>query len=66
MPHGKPGGVVCIHLSDDYQCLIYTFPERPKVCGDFKADPEICGASREEALILLGKLENGSKSNVVY
>ena len=58
MPHGKPGGQACIHLADDFSCLIYEHPERPAVCSDFKADPEICGTSREEALILLGKLEN--------
>ena len=56
---GKPGGVPCIHLSEDYSCKIYGQPDRPRVCDDFKADPEICGTSREEALILLGKLEQG-------
>lgn len=59
MPQGKPGGVPCIHLSEDYSCKIYGHPGRPRVCDDFKADPEICGTSREEALILLGKLEQG-------
>jgi hypothetical protein len=59
MPLGKPGGVPCIHLSEDFSCLIYGQPGRPKVCDAFKADPEICGTSREEALMLLGKLEEG-------
>jgi Fe-S-cluster containining protein len=59
MPDGKPGGVPCIHLSEDYSCLIFNDPERPKVCDQFKAEPEICGTSREEALILLAKLEQG-------
>ncbi|MCK5694863.1 MAG: YkgJ family cysteine cluster protein, partial [Bacteroidales bacterium] len=54
MPQGKPGGVPCIHLSEDLRCLIFNDPERPKVCDQFKAEPEICGTSREEALILLG------------
>lgn len=57
MPLGKPGGIRCIHLSEDYSCRIYGRPERPKVCADFKADPEVCGTHREEALIQLGKLE---------
>ena len=57
MPQGKPGGVPCIHLSEDLRCLIFNDPERPKVCDQFKAEPEICGTSREEALILLGRLE---------
>ena len=58
MPDGKPEGMACIHLSEDYQCLIYDHPGRPKVCNDFKADPDVCGTSREEALILLWVLEN--------
>lgn len=57
MPQGKPGGVPCIHLAEDFSCLIYNQPGRPKVCNDFKADPLVCGTSREEALMLLGKLE---------
>ncbi len=60
MPNGKPGGVACIHLSEDFQCLIYNHPERPTVCKNFKAEVDICGTSREEALFLLGKLEGGS------
>jgi len=59
MPDGKPGGVPCIHLSEDWRCLIFNDPQRPKVCDQFKAEAEICGTSREEALILLGKLEQG-------
>jgi hypothetical protein len=58
MPDGKPAGVACIHLSEDFSCLIYDHPERPPVCHNFKADPEVCGTSRKEALILLGSLEN--------
>ena len=57
MPNGKPAGVACIHLSEEYRCLIYDHPDRPKVCNDFKADPEVCGTSREEAILLLGALE---------
>lgn len=59
MPRGKPGGIACIHLSEDFRCLIWDQPDRPSVCADFRAEPEICGTSREEALILLGKLEQG-------
>jgi hypothetical protein len=56
MPGGKPVGVRCIHLSDDNRCLLFDSPERPKVCGDFKAEPEFCGSSREEALKILFSL----------
>jgi uncharacterized protein len=56
MPDGKPAGVRCIHLSEENKCTIYTYSIRPKVCADFKADPEFCGSGREEALIILGSL----------
>jgi hypothetical protein len=39
--------------------MIYKHPDRPKVCDDFKADSDVCGTSREEALILLDGLEKG-------
>jgi hypothetical protein len=39
--------------------MIYDHPDRPKVCGQFKADEEVCGTSREEAMLLLGNLEHG-------
>ncbi|MEZ5070474.1 MAG: YkgJ family cysteine cluster protein [Bacteroidales bacterium] len=57
MPDGKPAGVACIHLSEDFRCLIYDHPNRPKVCDAFQADPLVCGTSREEAIILLTALE---------
>lgn len=57
MPHGKPAGTRCIHLTDDYMCGIYSHPDRPEVCDKFQADPDVCGVSRKEALILLTMLE---------
>lgn len=59
MPGGKPAGVRCIHLSDDYRCGIFNSPERPKVCDGFKAEELVCGTNREEALSILYKMENG-------
>jgi len=56
MPEGKPSGIRCIHLLDDYRCAIYNSPEKPRVCSDFKAEPEFCGKDREEALQILGNL----------
>jgi Fe-S-cluster containining protein len=56
MPDGKPSGVRCIHLLDDYKCALYNSAERPKVCSDFKAEMEFCGNSREEALRILSSL----------
>jgi uncharacterized protein len=56
MAEGKSAGVRCIHLLDDYRCALYNSPDRPKVCRDFKAEPEFCGNSREEALLILYNL----------
>ena len=56
MPEGKPAGVRCIHLRDDYTCAIYNDPGKPQVCSDFKAEPEFCGTSREEAMDILSSL----------
>lgn len=56
MPEGKPAGVRCIHLLSDYNCDIYNSPDKPKVCDDFKAEPEFCGSDREEALRILFSL----------
>jgi len=56
MPDGKPTGLRCIHLLNDNKCGLYGDPSRPQVCVDFKAEPEFCGESREEAMKILGSL----------
>jgi hypothetical protein len=56
MAHGKPAGVRCIHLLEDYKCSIYNDPGKPKVCSDFIAEPEFCGLGREEAMEILYSL----------
>jgi len=63
MPHGKPAGVRCIHLTDDYRCAIFNDPSRPKVCDDFKAEELICGKDREEALEILRSLEENDSAS---
>jgi Fe-S-cluster containining protein len=57
MPEGKPAGVRCVQLSDDYRCLLYGDPRRPRVCIQFRAMPDVCGSSREEAMRLLAEME---------
>jgi hypothetical protein len=59
MPDGKPAGVRCIHLMDDYKCALFGDPSRPKVCCDYKAEPEFCGSTRAEALRILEYLSGG-------
>jgi hypothetical protein len=57
MPDGKPAGVRCVQLSDDNRCLLYGDPRRPRVCIQFRAMPDVCGSSFEEAMQLLEELE---------
>jgi Fe-S-cluster containining protein len=58
MPDGKPAGVKCIHLCEDYSCGIYE--QRPKVCIDFQVEVLVCGNDREEAIAILSRLETAS------
>ncbi|MBT3751242.1 MAG: YkgJ family cysteine cluster protein [Bacteroidetes bacterium] len=56
-PEGKKAGERCIHLSCTKECRIWNHPDRPEVCKDFMADPQVCGDSFEEAMVNLSKLE---------
>lgn len=60
MPSGKPAGERCLHLSVENLCQLFGDPRRPAVCGEFDADPEVCGDSREDAIRLLGWLEQAT------
>lgn len=57
MPHGKPAGVRCLHLSEDNRCKLYGKPERPAVCNSLRPSEEMCGHSSQEALAYLTFLE---------
>lgn len=56
MPDGKPAGVRCIHLLEDYRCDIYFSPGKPKVCTGFNAEPAFCGSDKEDAMRILYSL----------
>lgn len=60
MPHGKAAGERCVHLSADNYCGLFGKPERPAVCSAFKAEPDVCGSSREQALQLLAWWEQST------
>ena len=57
MPNGKPAGVRCIHLTEDFRCAIFEEPDRPKACADFQAEHAFCGDNRNQALQILSELE---------
>jgi hypothetical protein len=57
MPHGKPAGIPCVQLDDDYRCRLFGKPERPAFCASLKPLLSMCGAARDEALSMLTRLE---------
>ncbi|MGV3570526.1 MAG: YkgJ family cysteine cluster protein [Ramlibacter sp.] len=58
MPHGKPAGVRCVQLDEENRCRVFGKPERPGFCGGLKADAEMCGSHREQAMQWLTSLES--------
>ncbi len=57
MPGGKPAGVPCVHLDEAMACRLFGDPRRPALCSGFRAEPAVCGDSREQALELIEQLE---------
>jgi hypothetical protein len=57
MPDGKPAGVRCLQLTDDFRCAIYGHPARPIVCQNLRPNEEMCGSTAREAYEFLARLE---------
>jgi hypothetical protein len=57
MAQGKPAGVRCVQLDDEDRCRIFGRPERPAVCIGLRPSDEMCGDSREHAMVYLTRLE---------
>jgi len=47
-------------LDERNLCLLFGDPRRPAVCGDFKADEEVCGTDNQTALDNLTLLEDST------
>lgn len=62
LPDGKPAGQRCPQLTEDDRCAIFGRPERPPCCASLKPSPEMCGASRTEALAWLQRLEAATRA----
>ncbi|WP_122033153.1 YkgJ family cysteine cluster protein [Aliivibrio sp. EL58] len=58
MPDGKPAGVRCVQLNDENLCKLFGKAERPKVCHQFKACPDVCGSTPEQAIQTITELES--------
>ena len=57
----KPAGIPCEHLDTDFRCRIFGQPQRPACCSGLQPSQEMCGNSREEALIWLTQLEESTR-----
>jgi Fe-S-cluster containining protein len=62
MPDGKPAGVRCVQLAANLSCLLFGDARRPAVCGSLRARTEMCGETREQALVYLDRLELATRS----
>ena len=65
MLNGKPAGVRCIQLLDDFKCALFGKPERPAFCGSLQPSEEMCGNDnsenqREHAMTWLTNLERAT------
>ncbi|MEO0003201.1 MAG: hypothetical protein RLZZ22_893 [Pseudomonadota bacterium] len=61
LPHGKPAGIHCPHLDAALRCRLFGQPERPAVCGSLPPSREMCGETREQAMIYLRRLEAATR-----
>ena len=61
MPNGKPAGVACVQLTEDFRCAIFGKPERPHCCSGLNPSMEMCGESRDQALEWLTSLEEETR-----
>ena len=57
MPLGKPAGVHCVQLDENLGCRIFGQPERPAVCAGLQPSVEMCGTTREHAMLWITELE---------
>ena len=54
---GKPAGQPCPQLDAELRCRLFGRPERPAVCTSLRPTSEMCGPSREHAMVWLTRLE---------
>jgi hypothetical protein len=61
MPHGKPAGIPCVQLREDFSCSLFGRPERPAVCVGLRPTADMCGTTRSEALGYLAELDRATR-----
>jgi len=65
MPQGKPAGVRCVQLTQDFRCALFGKPERPAVCLSLRPQESMCGMNRDQALRILAALEVATAAETV-
>ena len=60
MPNGKPAGVRCIQLLDDFKCALFGKPQRPDFCGGLQPNLEKCGETQTYSITWLSNLERAT------
>lgn len=60
MPHGKPAGVACVQLDEQWRCKLFGRPDRPAFCVSLRPSMDMCGTGREQASALLEALERAT------
>ena len=60
MPGGKPAGVSCAHLLEDFRCALFGQASRPAFCGGLQPSAEMCGSDRTQAIVWLTALEQAT------
>ncbi len=62
MPRGKPAGQPCVNLDPkSLKCVIWGSGIYPETCSRFKAEEEVCGTNRDQALQILTILESATQ-----
>jgi len=61
MTDGKPAGVACVQLDEELRCKVFGLPQRPMFCAGLQPSAEMCGESREHALLWLTQLEQATR-----
>ncbi|HEX8605431.1 MAG TPA: Fe-S-cluster oxidoreductase [Pseudoduganella sp.] len=49
-----------MQLDDDNRCRVFGKPERPAFCGGLQPAADMCGDSREHAMVWLAALERAT------
>lgn len=61
MPHGKPADTPCVNLDANMRCVIFDSPQRPACCSGLRPSDEMCGDSRDQAIVWLARLETATR-----